>query len=217
MAQQYVADPVNDLSLLGLDCRLFFVAFGFAALGVGWFGRQWEKGRYNPTTGAFIPGPGQPTAHAVEFLGRISFCQAVGLFEAAATDAAAAAAAGGPEDSSKKAGQLRRVNSRAGRQRRTLDNISQTWRFDCGHDPTNASTWSRCQPSPDHSARYEVWYDDADTLQPKMAAAAGADWAGIGIWQADGMWPHGDALSNVSVYCKPELDKMWAAVRTVFG
>jgi hypothetical protein len=40
------------------------------------------------------------------------------------------------------------------------------------------------------------------------------------MWQASGMWPGGnvlgrryDNLSNVAVYCKPEIMELWKAVQ----
>ena len=125
------------------------------------YGRQWQKGKYNPTTGAFLgPGKSAPAGS-----GRISFCQAVGLYQST-LKGSGVSAVGGEKDEKEEERQ---------QPTRTLDNASNTWRFDCDHDPRNASTWTSCtttKPSRDApQPQYEVWYDDAETLQPKMAAA----------------------------------------------
>jgi GH18 family chitinase len=59
-------------------------------------------------------------------------------------------------------------------------------------------------------------YDDAASLQPKYELAKAAGWGGVGFWQADGMWPY-PYLSNISIYCKEEMDAQWEAVRAVWN
>lgn len=59
-------------------------------------------------------------------------------------------------------------------------------------------------------------YDDAVSLRPKYEAAKAAGWAGVGFWQADGMWPN-PYESNITIYCKDEMDAMWQSVRDVWA
>ena len=125
--------------------------------------------------------------------GRISYCQAIGLRRSLHKDAA---------------GQPR------------LDKASGTWSFTCRHDPHNASTFNSCGPhqSP-NDQEYEVWYDDAESSRPKFEAVKSAGWRGVGMWQADGMWPYADDVHNISLWpeCKPELEATWAVITELFG
>jgi hypothetical protein len=59
-------------------------------------------------------------------------------------------------------------------------------------------------------------YDDAISLKPKYEAAKAAGWRGVGFWQADGMWPN-PYDSNITIYCKEEMDEMWQSVRDVWA
>ena len=43
-------------------------------------------------------------------------------------------------------------------------------------------------------------------------AAKAGGWAGVGFWQADGMWPY-PYCSNITIYCKDEMGAMWEFVR----
>eukprot|EP01043_Picozoa_sp_COSAG02_P026644 COSAG02_NODE_1541_length_12013_cov_16.409182_7_plen_94_part_00 len=69
------------------------------------------------------------------------------------------------------------------------------------------------------SAPEQQWttaYDDAESLKVKYEAAKAAGWRGVGFWQADGMWPY-PYDSNITIYCKDELDAMWKTVRDVWA
>ena len=130
---------------------------------------------------------------------------------------------------------------------RQLDAPSNTWFFDCKHNPGNVSTWTRCLAPDAAEPSWTTTYDDADSLKPKYQEALSAGWRGVGFWQADGMvsphtcflsstsccgrnwlsglthvanhaclqWPH-PYLDNVTIFCKDEMDKQWAAVKDVW-
>jgi hypothetical protein len=68
-----------------------------------------------------------------------------------------------------------------------------------------------------------VWYDDAVSSEAKFAAVKKAGWRGLGFWQASGMWPGDteffspyDNVTDVSVYCKKDIQEMWTMVGKYF-
>eukprot|EP01051_Picozoa_sp_SAG22_P002153 SAG22_NODE_94_length_20824_cov_230.693718_14_plen_318_part_00 len=109
-----------------------------------------------------------------------------------------------------------------GLENRRFDNASSTWVFDCEHDAANETTFRGCGPWPGAAepVTTEVWYDDAVSSDPKLAAIKAAEWRGVAFWQASGMWPGGNILgrrydnaSNVALYCKAEIAALWRAVQ----
>ena len=69
----------------------------------------------------------------------------------------------------------------------------------------------------------QVWYDDAVSSEAKFAAVKKAGWRGLGFWQASGMWPGDteffspyDNVTDVSVYCKKDIQEMWTMVGKYF-
>ena len=79
---------------------------------------------------------------------RISFCQAVSLAKS------------------------------SGLENRRFDNASSTWVFACEHNAANESTFRGCGPWPDAAepVTTEIWYDDAVSSDPKLAAIKAAGW-----------------------------------------
>jgi hypothetical protein len=63
-----------------------------------------------------------------------------------------------------------------------------------------------------------MWWDDAQSLLPKYKAVKAAGWAGIGMWQANGMFPSFSATAQgqgpgwMNVYNASAMRGMWAAV-----
>ena len=59
------------------------------------------------------------------------------------------------------------------------------------------------------------WWDDADSLLPKYKAVKEAGWAGVGMWQANGMFPECDGETDpnwLNVYDAEAMQSMWAAI-----
>ena len=159
-------------------------------LALGWFHQQWLS---NMTKSPW------PWSSPSQLGRRISFCQAVALYES------------------------------LGENRESLrqwDAESNTWHFNCEHDAANESTFQSCGPWPGASQPIttQVWYDDAVSSEAKFAAVKAAGWRGIGFWQASGMWP-GDTVffnpydnsTDVSVYCKKDVQELWTMVGKYFG
>jgi hypothetical protein len=62
-----------------------------------------------------------------------------------------------------------------------------------------------------------MFWDDADSLLPKYKAVKDAGWAGVGMWQANGMFPGVSAASMsdpgwMNVYDAKAMGLMWQAI-----
>ena len=65
----------------------------------------------------------------------------------------------------------------------------------------------------------EIFYGDAVSSDAKLTVVKNAAWAGVGFWQASGMWPADtdffsayDNTTQVSTYCKEDILAQWTVV-----
>ena len=58
-----------------------------------------------------------------------------------------------------------------------------------------------------------MWWDDADSLRPKYKMVKDAGWAGVGMWQANAMFPADEAHPDwLNVYDSKAVRMMWDAI-----